>query len=184
MKVLRRSGRILGSRSGMTLVEAMFAMLLTTMICASLWGATTFVDRLRAQDEMKMLVTNEARIAMEKILWGYKPSSSTDDERNGIREAASFAILSNGTQLSFTDASGTVRQIRLNGTSIEYTEPGLNPAWETLYAPPAGEDAVTTLLFSNSDVSADVVVAELVIGRRIRERWVYASIQSKVFVRN
>lgn len=175
---------ILRSRSGMTLLETMFAMMLTTMICAALWGVTTFVERLRAQNEIQMEITNEARIAMEKILWGYKPDSNADAERNGIREAASFQILNNGTQLSFTDANGVVRQVRLNGTDIQYTEPGLNVAWETLYAPPPTADAQTTLLFTNSDVSADVVVVELVVGRRVRERWFYASMQSKVFARN
>lgn len=168
----------------MTLLEVMFAMMLTTMICASLWAVTTFVERTRAQDEAQMKITDEARIAMEKILWGYKPESNADAQRNGIREAASFQILDGGTRLSFTDAAGVVRQIRLNGTSIEYTEPGLDVAWETLYAPPGGADAQTTLLFDNSDVSADVVVVDLVIGRRVRERWFYASIESKVFARN
>lgn len=176
--------KILKSRSGMTLLESMFAMLLTVMICAGIWGVSTFVERLRAQDEVQMQITNEARLAMEKILWGFKPDNDPNAQRDGIREAVGFTILDGGTRLSYTDATGAVRQIRLNGTSIEYTEPNLAVGWVDLYAPPAGGDAVTNLRFLNSLASADVVVVELVIGRRIRERWFYASIQSKVFTRN
>lgn len=176
--------KVLKSRSGMTLVETMFAVLLTVMICAGIWSVSTFVERLRAQDEIQMEITNDARLAMEKILWGFKPDNDPNAQRDGVREAASFTIQDGGTRLSYTDATGAVRQIRLNGTRIEYTEPNLAAGWVTLYAPPAGADAVTDLEFSNSPASADVVVAELVIGRRVRERWFYASIQSKVFARN
>ncbi len=174
----------LRDRSGMTLLEAMFALLLTGMICAALWGVTTFVEKLRAQDEIRMEMTDKARLAMEKMLWGFKPDNDPNAQRDGIREAASFAIQDGGTRLSFTDPDGVTRQLRLNGTAVEYTEPNLPQGWETVYAPPAGADAQTTLMFRNSNDSADVVVVELVIGRRVRERWFYASLQSKVLVRN
>lgn len=168
----------------MTMIEMMFAMMLTVMICAALWGVSTFVERLRAQDSIQMRITDEARTAMEKILWGYKPVSDSNNQRDGIREAETFQILDGGTRLSFTDMNGVVRQVRLNGVNIEYTEPGMAPVWENLYAPPPGEPADTNLLFKTSDVSADVVVVELAVGRRVRERWFYASIQSKIFTRN
>lgn len=174
----------LRSRSGTTLIEAMFAVMLTAMICVSLWGVTSFVELTRKQDETQMLITDEARLTMEKILWGYKPTTDFNGQRDGVREAASYQILNNGTQLSYTDAVGTVRQVRLNGTSIQYTEPGMAPAWTTLYAPPAGAAAATRLLFKTSNVSADVVVVDLAIGYRVKDRWFYASIESKVFTRN
>lgn len=174
----------LRDRSGMTLLESLFAVMLTSMICAALWGVTTFAERLRAQDAIRISITDEARLAMEKISWGFKPADDPNAQRDGIREAAAFAILNGGTQLSYTDTDGVTRDVRLNGNTIEYMEPGLAQGWETIYAPPAGADAVTSLQFYNSNNSADVVVMELVIGRRVRERWFFASLQSKVMVRN
>lgn len=179
MKILKR----LQSRSGMTLLEMMFAVLITVMICGAIWGVSNFVERLRAQDEIRMEITDEARGAMEKILWGYRPAGDSNAQRDGVREARSYQILDGGTRLTFTDTTGAVRQVRLTGTNIEYMEPGM-ATWARLYAPPAGEPAQTTLLFSNSNASADVVVVELVIGRRVQDRWFYASLQSKVLVRN
>ncbi len=176
--------KILRNRSGMTLLEMMFAVLLTSMIFAALWGVTIFMERLRAQDEIRMGITNEVRQTMERMQWGFKPQDDPNAQRDGIREAASFVVQDNGARLSFTGSDGTTRQIRLNGTVIEYTEPGLAQGWETLYAPDPGDDAVTTLTFSNSNNAADVVVIELVIGKRVRERWFYASLQSKVLARN
>lgn len=176
--------KVLRSRAGMTLLEMMFAVLLSTMICAALWGVTLFLERLRAQDEVRIGITNQARLTMERMQWGVKTQNDPDGQRDGIREAASFVVQDNGTRLSFTDPDGTTRQVRLNGNSVEYTEPGLAPDWETLYAPDPGDDALTTLKFSVSNNSADVVQIDLVIGKRVRERWFYASLRSKVLARN
>lgn len=178
--------RRLRDRSGMTLVEMMFALVITGFICAGLWAASVSVERLRVTDEAQIRINDQARLTMETILWGYKPKNDPNGVRDGIREAASFTILNGGTQLNFTDRNGVVRKFRQNGLDIEYDEPGLNPSWQDIYTPTtdAGVTASTALKFSNSAVSADVVVTELVIGRRIENRWYYASLKSSINIRN
>ena len=176
--------RRLRGRSGMTLVESTFALMLTVMICTALWGVSTFVQRLRAQDRIQIQITDKTRMAMERILWGFTATNDPNAQRDGVREAATFQVQDGGARLTFTDSNAVARQIRLNGTSIEYTEPGLPQGWVTLYAPSATAAASTTLKFSVSNNAPDVVVVELVIGQRVRERWFYASLQSKVMVRN
>lgn len=126
-----------------------------------------------------MELIQQAQTTLDKMVWGY------GDPRKGIYDATSLTFTS-PTQLDYDDLDGDSHTIRLDDQAVEYS--GSNDDPRTYFDPNGeeyddnAEDTSTDLTFTQ--IGTKTVQIDLVLGKRVQGRWLYASLSTKVFCRN
>lgn len=133
--------------------------------------------------EVNTRLVSDARLVVEKLCWGVRPTLQQADRR-GIAEAVSAVVST--SQIDYTDIAGTARSIRENDGNVEYRE-GTSGAW-TVWLNPSGGFPFDPALYSTqlrfSQTHPRAVTVNLVLGRKIKGKWYYASVSTQVFFRN
>lgn len=176
------------NKNGMTLTELLVASTFGLWLTAGVFAFGSFFTNAQYEYQSHVELTNDARLILEKMVWGYRDSGQAN--RRGIAEAVSGTIVS-ATQFRYTDVSGVQHTIRLTSGTIEYQR-GSGGSWTTLLDPngSAAYDAskYTTSLSFTAPTNPNSVNVRVVVGKRIRNnntnKWFYGSAGTQVFYRN
>ena len=112
----------------MTAAELVVAVFISMFLTLGLFSFTTFFNQVQHEYNANIRLTNDARIIMEKMVWGFRAAGQT--ERRGIAEASTGTIVS-ANEFRYLDISGTQHTLRLNGGVVEYQR-GSGGAWTEL----------------------------------------------------
>ena len=173
----------LRSESGMSLVELMFGVGIFILLIAGLFAFNFQFEQMHYQFQIDGKQTNYVRSVIEQIIWG--PRADTVVERRGVWTANSMTVNS-ANQISYTDTSGVIHNVRQNGQNIEYRRAG--GAWFTLYDPngvsPDDASRYSTSLTFTQTAQPTVIQIDLVLGQKLFGRWYYASMSTDAAYRN
>ncbi len=158
----------------------MITIVIITFMTAGLLVFTTMMQRMQYEFGTSIRLSNEARAAMEKIVWGTRAAGGAPD-RHGIWEAQAYNVVS-PTEFSYTDMLGAVHGIRLNGLKVE-TRANPLAAWVPVLDL-QGDPTKDSLALDFTETRPNVVQIRLVLGERVVGRWQYASLSTQVDVRN
>ncbi len=167
----------------MTLVEVMVASIISGFLIASIVACGYLLNNAKYQYQTNVELTSNARIALEQMVWGVRPSGQPDSR--GIAEAVSAVVTEK--QIDFTDVDGSLNSVRQNNGNIEYRR-GAGGAWITLLDPNGAADFDATKYYVDLDfiqnIDSRLVQVNFVLGKSIRGRWYYASLTTQVAFRN
>ena len=169
--------RRLGSARGLALPELMVAVGIFSLFAIAFYSLSNFVGRAKADNMVHTRLMNDARRAMDKIVWGV----GVGGERDGLAEASTYTINPDG--LDYVLQDGLIRRIEVDGAAeeIDFSRQGGGDA--VIYAPPAnGQTFSTELTFTQ--LLPRVVEVELVLGHRYAGRWYYATLATQISLRN
>ncbi len=168
----------------MTAAELVIAVFVSLFLTLGLFSFSSFFNQVQHEYNANIRLTNDARIVMEQLVWGYRAAGQTT--RHGIAEATSGTIV-NANEFRYTDVSAIQHTIRLNNGRVEYQR-GVSAAWTTLLDVNGSEaqDATkysTQVVFSQP-VNANSVNLQVVVGKNILGKWHYGSASTQVYFRN
>ena len=173
----------LSSKNGMTLPEVVMAAAIGIFLSIGVFAFAAFFQRAQYEYQSNIQLTNDARLVLEKMIWGENISGQVN--RRGIAEAAA-GVITSPTRFDYTDQDGVAHSVRLNNGSIEY-QYGAS-GWKTLLDPNYGlandSNEYTVSLEFTAPVVPNSVNIEVVVGRRMTDRWYYGSTSTQVFYRN
>lgn len=177
--------KLFRDQKGMTVAEILVASAFGLFLTAGVVAFASFFERSQHEYRTTVELTNDARLVMERMVWGAKLAGQTN--RRGIAEAVSGSIVS-PTQFQYTDVDGAVHSLRVNSGTVEY-QYGSAGAWNTLLDPNGASrsydaNMYTTSLSFTQPANNNSVVVRVVIGRKILDRWHYGSSSTQVFYRN
>lgn len=174
--------KILRSQAGLTVAEMMVTVLIFAFLSTGLFIFMHMLERQNTETQVKTKLMNEGRRALDKIVWGTRTGAAA--QRYGVWEATAVALV-NPSTLQFTDANGQVHTVRQNALKLE-SQMGVDP-WKTLLdlnGNAADDPGSNTLALSFTAPQNDLLELQLVLGQRVRGRWTYVSLDTKVHLRN
>lgn len=157
----------------------MISVIIITFMTAGLLVFTSMIQKMQYEYGTSIRLSNQARMAMEKIIWGTHVAATPD--RHGIWEAQAYDIVS-PTQFTYTDMNGAVHGIRLNGLKVE-TQAAAGLPWVSVLDL-KGDATKDSLALNFTETRPNVVQIRMVLGERVIGRWQYASLSTQVDVRN
>lgn len=165
-------------------MEVMITSGFSTMLITLMVSTGYMIDVAKKEFSSHLDMTNQSRIMLDRMAYGYQQSGQSN--RRGIAEAVS-ATLPSSSQIDYTDISSVVHSIRLNSGNIEYRRGSLG-TWQTLLDPNGTTVAWDSTKYSTSLTFTQTVptsvVVKLVLGRKIKGRWYYASATTEIAFRN
>jgi prepilin-type N-terminal cleavage/methylation domain-containing protein len=173
--------RLTLNERGMTLTELVFAMAIFSFFAIVTLSSVSAVTKMNAKDVNDRELLNEARIVMERIIWGPKVDGETT--RDGVVEAEDYSITNSTFQYTLPD--GDNRRIVRSQDELTFHKPGEQV---TLYDPngegnpPEPQNYSTSLTFT--EVEENILRIDLVLGKLKNGRWYYASLSTRVALRN
>ena len=169
------------NRRGMTLTEVAFTMAIFSYFAIVTLSAVSAFHKMNSRDIYEKQLLNQARIVMEKVVWG--PGMKNSVERDGIGEAVSYQIA--GNTFRYTLPDGVSRSIVQSQDELTFHKAAKQT---TLYdpngvnTPPEPQKYSTTLTFTQLALS--VLQVDLVLGKKEGGKWHYASLSTAVSLRN
>lgn len=173
------------SEKGMTVTELLVASTFALFLTMGVFAFASFFRSAQHEYQSHVELTNDARLILETMVWGEKLAGQAN--RRGISEAAVGTITS-ATQFDYTDINGAQHTLRLNSNTVEYRY-GAAGAWNSLLDPNgtsvANDPTRYTMSLAFTDpATPNSVNVEVVVGKRILDRWYYGSAATQVFYRN
>lgn len=169
------------SSGGFTLTETLFSMAVFCYFSIVLFSGISALNKINSGDSTRKLLMNQARIVMEKVIWG--AGLTGESSRDGIAEAASYQIA--GNTFHYTLPDGDERLIVQSQDELTFHKRNRRT---TIYDPngadnpPEPQKYSTQLTFT--ETSPGVLRVQLVLGERKNGVWEYASLSSAVALRN
>jgi hypothetical protein len=165
---------------GYSVAEVMVAVAIFSFLSLTFHSVSSFAVRMKTEDRIQNELLNDARILMEKVIWGMGVPG--EDERSGFAEAVTWDV--NGNTVQYTLPDGVQRRIVQSQDELTYHSQGVQ---YDLYdpngaAPPEPQKYDTQLTFVQ--VLPNVVEVQIVLGRNHAGRWYHATLASQVALRN
>lgn len=121
---------------------------------------------------------------MEKMVWGFRAAGQT--ERRGIAEASTGTIVS-VNEFRYLDTSGTQHTLRLNNGVVEYQR-GSAGVWTEILDINGSEAhdpaKYSTQIRFTQPANVNSVNIQVVVGKKILDKWQYGSASTQVYFRN
>ena len=169
---------------GFSIVELMVTATLLVLVIGGSLRIFAMSQTAWSEGNARMNLQRRASIAVEQMVKGTRGAGEA--RWHGIREANVFA-LPNGNRIDYSSPFDTItRSFYLNGTGVVY-DPDITVLnnEEVIYdLAPGGNPADYTTQLTFTQVNARLVQIALVVSQRVRDKWIRASYETNVDVRN
>lgn len=157
-------------------MELIVAIGVFSLFSLLFYSVMNFTDRVKSDEMIHNRLMNDARHAMDKIVWGV----GLNGARDGISDATNYLIHADSLDFFLTD--GIQRTIELDAAAdtITFARQGDEAV---IYAPPNNGNEFSTEL-SFTQLLPQVIQIELILGQRNAGRWYYATLSTEVALRN
>ena len=169
---------------GFSLVELMVMSTLLVLVIGGSLRVYVMAQTALAEGNARMNLQRRASVAVEHMVKGTRGVGEA--RWNGIREANVFT-LPNGNRIDYSNPFDAItRSFYLNGTGVVY-DPDItvDDNEEVIYdLAPGGNPADYTTQLTFTQVNVRLVQIALVVSQRVRDKWIRASYETNVDVRN